>query len=137
MNTFQAEITMKNLIVLSKICCRNRTIWLKTSTEINALFLHQLRIYLTLSPNKVNVQFKNQNSRAQHGQRHLNITKNAIGPKSGQKTAENVFTNWIQMAICLLSSSFGTGPDSSVGRVSALGNGRSRVRSRAATYQSR
>ena len=30
-----------------------------------------------------------------------------------------------------------TGPDSSVGRVSAPGNGRSRVRSRAATYQSR
>ena len=29
-----------------------------------------------------------------------------------------------------------TGPDSSVGRVSAPGNGRSRVRSRAATYQS-
>ena len=31
----------------------------------------------------------------------------------------------------------GTGPDSSVGRVSAPGNGRSRVRSRAVTYQSR
>ena len=30
-----------------------------------------------------------------------------------------------------------TGPDSSIGRVSAPGNGRSRVRSRAATYQSR
>ena len=30
-----------------------------------------------------------------------------------------------------------TGPDSSVGRVSAPGNGGSRVRSRAATYQSR
>ena len=30
-----------------------------------------------------------------------------------------------------------TGPDSSVGRVSAPGNGRSRVRSRAATHQSR
>ena len=30
-----------------------------------------------------------------------------------------------------------TGPDSSVGRVSAPENGRSRVRSRAATYQSR
>ena len=30
-----------------------------------------------------------------------------------------------------------TGPGSSVGRVSAPGNGRSRVRSRAATYQSR
>ena len=32
---------------------------------------------------------------------------------------------------------FMTGPDSSVGRVSAPGNGRSRVWSRAATYQSR
>ena len=32
---------------------------------------------------------------------------------------------------------FKTGPDSSVGRVSAPENGRSRVRSRAATYQSR
>ena len=31
----------------------------------------------------------------------------------------------------------GIGPDSSVCRVSASGNGRSRVRSRAATYQSR
>ena len=30
-----------------------------------------------------------------------------------------------------------TGPDSSVGRVSAPGNGKSRVQSRAATYQSR
>ena len=30
-----------------------------------------------------------------------------------------------------------TGPDSTAGRVSAPGNGRSRVRSRAATYQSR
>ena len=29
-----------------------------------------------------------------------------------------------------------TGPDSAVGRVSAPGNGRSRVRSRAATFQS-
>ena len=36
-----------------------------------------------------------------------------------------------------LTGSGVTGPGSSVGRVSASGNGRSRVRSRAATYQSR
>ena len=36
-----------------------------------------------------------------------------------------------------LYTSKSTGPDSSVGRVSAPGNGRSRVRSRAVTYQSR
>ena len=39
-----------------------------------------------------------------------------------------LFDGWV--------SYFQTGPDSSVGRVSAPGNGRSRVRSRAATYQS-
>ena len=37
----------------------------------------------------------------------------------------------------IFQSNENTGPDSSFGRVSAPGNGRSRVRSRAATYQSR
>ena len=36
-----------------------------------------------------------------------------------------------------IAQTFLTGPDSSVGRVSVPGNGRSRVRSRAAAYQSR
>ena len=43
---------------------------------------------------------------------------------------------WVEF-LKVLQEDTNTGPDSSVGRVSAPGNGRSRVRSRAATYQSR
>ena len=47
------------------------------------------------------------------------------------------FYNMLPSKDTLISTAPATGPDSSVGRVSAPGNGRSRVRSRAATYQSR
>ena len=43
----------------------------------------------------------------------------------------------LDVIIIKLTFAMRTGHDSSVGRVSAPGNGRSRVRSRAATYQSR
>ena len=48
---------------------------------------------------------------------------------------DSIQTGWKPRLIWVFTGC--TGPDSSVGRVSAPGNGRSRVRSRAATYQSR